>query len=171
LDQTQKVAVVEELKGKFASAAAVYVTDYRGSTAAEMMRLRRKLAAADAEYLVVKNTLARLAATATGVECLKEDFIGPTALAIVSTDPAAPAKVLKEELGSLPHVELRCGMVESQRVDLDEIKALAELPSREELLAKLLSLLNAPATRLAQLLNAPGAQMVRLLDAVGKAND
>jgi len=168
LEQTKKRTVVANLKTRFAGAAAVYITDYRGSTAGEMMALRRKLAAANTEYLVVKNTLARLAAQGTGVACLAEDFTGPTAIAIAAKDPVAPAKVLKKELGSLPNVTLRCGMVESHRVDMAEIQALADLPSKEELLAKLLAVINAPASQLVRMLNAPGAQMVRLLDAAGK---
>jgi large subunit ribosomal protein L10 len=168
LEQTKKRTVVADLKARFEGAAAVYVTDYRGSTAGEMMSLRRKLAAADAQYLVVKNTLARLAVEGTGVACLADDFTGPTAIAIATTDPAAPAKVLKQEIGSLPNVTLRCGMVESRRVEMAEIHALADLPSKEELLAKLLAVINAPASQLARMLNAPGAQVVRLLDAVGK---
>jgi large subunit ribosomal protein L10 len=168
LEQTKKRTVVADLKARFEGAAAVYITDYRGSTAGEMMALRRKLAAADAEYLVVKNTLARLASEGTGVACLAEDFTGPTAIAIAAKDPAAPAKVLKKEIGSLPNVTLRCGMVENRRVDTGEIHALADLPSKEELLAKLLAVINAPASQLVRMLNAPAGQVVRLLDAVGK---
>ena len=171
MDQTTKRTVVADLKSRFEAAAAVYVTDYRGSTAGQMMSLRRKLAAADAEYLVVKNTLARIAAQGTGVACLADDFTGPTAIAIAATDPAAPAKVLKKEIASLPNVTLRCGMVENRRVELTEIHALADLPSKEELLAKLLAVINAPATQLLRLCNAPGEQVVRLLDAVRKTKE
>ncbi len=169
MDRSEKAAVVEDLRERFSGAAAVYLTEYRGSTVEEMMGLRRKLAEAGATYRVVKNTLARRAAEGTGAACLAEDFTGPIAVAIAEADPVAPAKVLKEVTAELKNLTLRCGMVEARRVEVEEIHQLAEMPSREELLAKLLSLLNAPAQQLLSLMNAPASQVVRLIDAAAKA--
>jgi len=161
--------MVDDLRVRFEGATAVYLTEYRGSTVEEMMGLRRKLAETGATYRVVKNTLARRAATGTDVACVSDDFTGPIAVAIANGDPVGPAKVLKNEIGGLKNLKVLCGMVDAQRMELDEIHALAELPSRDELLAKLLSLLNTPAQQLLSLMNAPASQMVRLLDAAAKA--
>jgi len=160
--------MVDDLRVRFEGATAIYLTEYRGSTVEEMMGLRRKLAEAGATYRVVKNTLARRAAEGTDVACVSDDFTGPIAVAIATSDPVGPAKVLKLETKGLKNLAVRCGMVDAQRVELDEIHALAEMPSRDELLAKLLSLLNTPAQQLLSLMNAPASQMVRLLDAAAK---
>jgi len=117
----------------------------------------------------VKNTLARRAAEGTDVACVSDAFRGPIAVAIVTDDPVGPAKVLKQETKGLKNLAVLCGMVDAQRVELAEILALAEMPSREELLAKLLALLNTPAQQLLSLMNAPASQMVRLIDAAAKA--
>jgi len=170
LDRAEKAAMVDDLRVRFEGATAVYLTEYRGSTVEEMMTLRRKLAEAGATYRVVKNTLARRAAQGTRVACLSDDFTGPIAVAIAAGDPVGPAKVLKQELGGLKNLTVRCGMVEAQRVGVTQIHALAEMPSREELLAKLLCLLNTPAQQLLSLLNAPASQVVRLLNAAAKAH-
>lgn len=154
----QKKAVVSQLTEKVKAAQSIVLADYRGLTVEQDTALRNALRAAGVEYKVVKNTLTSFAMKENGLEGLDPYLNGPTAMAISSTDVVAPAKVLAEFAKKFEKLEIKAGVVEGKVVDVDVIKALAELPSREVLIARLLGSLNAPMTKLAVALNAIAEQ-------------
>ncbi|MCB0324484.1 MAG: 50S ribosomal protein L10 [Bdellovibrionales bacterium] len=161
----EKEAAVADLVGRFENAAATFLVDYKGCGCAELTALRRELRPAGADFAVVKNTLAKRAIADTGAEGLAENFVGPTAVVWSSTDPVSPAKILSNFSKKQESFAIKAGFVDGQVVDSAGVDALASLPSREELLAKLLALMNAPAVQLLQMMNAPAAQLVRTLEA------
>ncbi len=154
----QKKAVVSGLTEKVKAAQSIVLADYRGLTVEQDTALRNALRAAGVEYKVVKNTLTSLAMKENGLEGLDPYLNGPTAMAISTTDALAPAKVLAEFSKKFEKLEIKAGVVEGKVVDVNVIKTLAELPSREVLIARLLGSLNAPMTRLAVALNAIAEQ-------------
>lgn len=144
LDVKQQIA--EDLHDRFAKSAIIVLTDYKGLDVAAMNDLRRKLREADIEYKVVKNTLLARAAEDTGVAVIKDHFKGPSAVALSYEDPVAPAKVLTQFAKDHHQLEIKVGVLNGKVLDLQAIKALATLPSREVLLAQFLSALNAVPT-------------------------
>lgn len=161
----QKKKVVEELKDRFDKSKTVILTDYRGLDVAEMTELRRQLREAGVDYKVVKNTLARIAARDLGMEFLNEYLVGPTAIAF-SEDPVAPAKVLCKFADDHQDLELKAGIMDGKLIDMETIKQLADLPSREVLLAQVLAGMKAPITGLVNVLNGPLRSLVYVLQAV-----
>lgn len=147
-----KKQVVEEIKGKFSKAQSAVVVDYRGLSVEEATELRSKMRAAGVDYKVYKNTLTRLAAKETGFDALLGDLTGPNAIAFGYEDPVVPAKILNDFAKDHKKLELKAGVVEGQYCDLESIKAIAEIPSREVLLAKLLGSIKSPLSNLAYLL-------------------
>ena len=131
-----KVAVVEEITAKLKEARAVFVSEYRGMTVGQLAELRTPLRAAGAEHKVYKNTLARLAATAAGLEGLNDHLTGPTALTFVTEDSVGAAKALVDQAKANPLLVIKGGMLGDSPMSADDVKALASLPSREELLAR-----------------------------------
>lgn len=168
----QKKVVVAELTEKVKSAQSLILADYRGLTVEQDTALRNALRAAGVEYKVVKNTLTALAMKENGLEGLDSFLNGPTAMAISSTDAVAPAKVLSEFAKKFEKLELKVGVVEGKVIDLNGIKALAELPSREVLIAKVLGGFNAPISGLVNVLNGNMRGLVVALNAIAeqKAN-
>ena len=154
----QKKQVVQELTEKVKAAQSIVLADYRGLTVEQDTALRNALRAAGVEYKVVKNTLTSFAMKENGLEGLDPFLNGPTAMAISSTDVVAPAKVLAEFAKKFEKLELKAGIVEGKVVDVNVIQTLAELPSREVLIARVLGSLNAPITGLAVALNAIAEQ-------------
>lgn len=140
----EKVRFVEALSERLKSSNCVLLTDYRGLTVAEMNELRKQLRVAGVEFQVIKNTMTRRAAAAAGIEGLDPMLVGPTAIAFSKEDVVAPAKILSKFAKEHEQLEIKGGLVEGKVVGLDEIKALADLPSREGLLSMLLSVLQAP---------------------------
>jgi large subunit ribosomal protein L10 len=161
-----KKQIVEDLKGKFASTQVVIVTDYKGLNVAQMTELRRKLSEANVEYQVVKNTLLTRASKDTDAELLADVFKGPSAIALSFDDPVAPAKVLTQFAKENDKLEIKAGVMSGKLMDLDEIIALSKLPSREELLAKVLSVMNAVPTGFVQALADVPRRMVNVLNAI-----
>jgi large subunit ribosomal protein L10 len=164
VNKDQKATIVKDLTEKFGETSTMFVADYRGLDMPDITELRSKLREADAQFSVVKNTLARRAATDAGLAEVAELFSGPTAVAFVQGDAAAVAKALKEfakEREGL--LELRGGLMDGALVDATEIKAIAELPPREVILAMLLSTVDAPARSLVGAINAPARDIVSLL--------
>jgi len=139
----QKKQLVEELSSKLRSSACTVVTDYRGLSVAQVTELRKQLREANVEFKVIKNTLIRRATAEAELSELDNVISGPTAIAF-SEDAVAPAKILIEFAKKNEQLEIKGGVVEGKVVGLDQIKALAELPSREGLLSMLLSVLQAP---------------------------
>lgn len=166
-----KTQVVEELSAKLATAKAAFIADYRGLTVDEVNELRGKLRDAGVEYRVVKNTLLRLAAKGTPFTCLDEFLKGPTAIAIVQEDPVAPAKVLSDYAKDSKAFELKTAVLDGKLLSLDEVKALAELPSREVLLAKMLGSINAPVSNFVGVLAAVPRSLVQVLGAIKDQKD
>ncbi len=140
----KKQALVAELTEKFKESASTVITDYRGLTVADVTELRKKLREAGIEYRVLKNTLCRRASEAAEFPELGEHFVGPTAIAFSKEDSVAPAKILHEFAKSNENLKIKGGIVDGKVVGVDELKALANLPSREGLLSMLLSVLQAP---------------------------
>jgi len=166
LNRTSKEQVVADLAQKLALAKAAFIADYRGLNVDQVNKLRGDLRGVSVEYQVAKNTLLKLAAKGTGVACLNDHLVGPTAIAIVTGDPVAPAKVLTEFAKANAKFELKAGALDGKLLSVEDIKALAELPSREVLLAKLLGSLNAPASNFVGVLAAIPRSLVQVLAAI-----
>ncbi|MBU0799065.1 MAG: 50S ribosomal protein L10 [Alphaproteobacteria bacterium] len=164
MNRTEKEALVGELNRTFDETAVVVVTRQTGLTVTEVSALRAQMRAAGARYKVTKNRLARLALKGTKYEQLDELFTGPTAIS-TSTDPVAAAKVTVEFAKKNDKITIVGGAFGSQMLDADGIKALASLPSLDELRGKIVGLLQAPATKLAGVIQAPAAQLARILNA------
>jgi large subunit ribosomal protein L10 len=165
LTRAQKEAQVGELKEKFARATGVIVADYRGIDVQSANVLRSKLRAGSHEYRVAKNTLLALASQGTAVEAIRGSFQGPTAIAISFGDPVSLAKTLVDYAKENEKFQIRGGVVGGKALDRAEIGTLATLPSLLQLRAKLVGLLQAPATKLARVLQAPAAQLARVVAA------
>lgn len=164
----QKKEVVKELTEKIEAAKAIVLADYRGLTVEQDTELRNALRKAGVEYKVVKNTLTRFAAKANGLDGLDSFLNGPTAMATSATDPVAPAKVLAEYAKKYEKLELKVGVVEGKIIDLAGIKALAELPPREVLIAKVLGGFNAPISGFVNVLNGNIRGLVVALNAIAE---
>jgi large subunit ribosomal protein L10 len=160
-----KAAAVAELTDAFRGAAAAVLTEYRGLTVAQLKELRRSLAG-NATYSVVKNTLTKIAAREAGVDAFESLLEGPSAIAFVTGDPVEVAKSLRSFGREHPFLVVKGGVLDGRAITADEVRKLADLESREVLLAKLAGGLNAPAQKLASALAAPLAQFARLLGAL-----
>lgn len=168
MKKAEKTTLVEELAGRFSRATMALVSEYRGLSAAESTDLRRRVRAVDGELRVAKNTLVRRAIKATPYAALEEKLGGPVVIIFCYGDPVTVAKTVAtlRELGD--KFKLRGGVLGGKPLSGEELQALATLPPREVVMAQLLGLLQAPATRLARLLNEPGSAVARLMDAIGK---
>ncbi len=140
LEEKQKIA--EDLHERFSKSAIVVVTDYKGLDVSAMNDLRRKLREEDIEFQVAKNTLLMRAAKDTEVALIQDYFKGPSAVAFSYKDPVAPAKILAQFAKDNKKLEIKGGVLKDKVLDVDAIKALAKLPSREVLLGQLLSVIN-----------------------------
>ncbi|WP_282938121.1 50S ribosomal protein L10 [Paenibacillus sp. RC67] len=145
----QKSQQVAEVAGKLKESSCTIVADYRGLNVAQVTELRKQLREAGIEFQVLKNTLARRATADAELSALDEYLTGPTAIAFSKDDVVAPAKILTAFAKKNEHLSVKAGVVEGKVVDFDQIKALAELPSREGLLSMLLSVLQAPVRNFA----------------------
>lgn len=160
-----KEAAVAELAGKFRESGAVLLTEYRGLTVAELKKLRRSLAG-NAEYAVVKNTLAAIAAREAGLEALTDDLKGPTALTFVTGEPVEAAKALRDFAKDNAKLVVKGGVMDGNVLDAAEVEKLASLESREVLLAKAAGAMKASLSKAAYLFAAPATQVVRTVDAL-----
>jgi len=149
-----KVATVKEISEKLNNSVAVFVSEYRGMSVGQLADLRAPLRDAGAEHKVYKNTLARIAASDAGYEGLNEHLLGPTALTFVTGDSVAAAKALVDQSKVNPLLVIKGGMLGNSPMSADDVKALASLPSREELLARLAGAFQAPLVKTAGLLQA-----------------
>jgi large subunit ribosomal protein L10 len=170
VDRTEKSELVADLHGKFAEAGLVVVTHNRGLTVAEMTDLRRKIRGAGASFRVTKNRLTRLALAGTKFEPIGTLFTGPTAIAY-SKDPVAAAKVVVDFAKSNEKLVILGAALGSEVLNVEGVKALATLPSLDELRARFIGLLQTPATRIAGVLQAPGGQIARVLSARAKQDE
>ena len=162
----EKKKAVDELAEKVQGASVIISTDYGGLTVAEMTDLRRKLRAQQIEFRVVKNTLARFAATKAGKENLDKIVLGPTAVALGYDDIAAPARILLEYIRSTKsRLKISGGLVENRVLSVAEVSTLATMPPKEVLVAKLLGNLKGPLYGLVNVLNANIAGLTYVLSA------
>ena len=162
--RAEKAEIVDDLRGIFNDAGVVVVTHYMGLNVAEMQTLRVQMRDAGARFRVTKNRLAKLAIDGTEFASIGDMLTGPTAIAY-SEDPVAAPKVISAFAKKNEKLKIVGGSYSGVLLDADKVKALAEMPSLDELRAKLLSLINTPATRLAMVLQAPAGQVARVLKA------
>jgi len=149
----KKKQIVQELVESLSAAKSMIFVDYRGLTVEQDTELRSALRKSGVKYKVVKNTLTRIAVDQMGLQGLNPYLEGPTSVAFSDTDPVAPAKIMNQYAGKFDKLQLKVGVVEGRIVDVEGIKALANLPSREVLVSQVLGGLNAPLYGLVNVLN------------------
>ncbi len=170
MDRSQKEELVASLHKTFEDTTIVVVTHYSGLTVAEMGDLRTRMREAGASFKVTKNRLTRLALEDTKFKPLSDYFSGPTAIAY-SEDPVAAAKVAVNFSKDNEKLIVLGGAMGEELLDADGVKALASLPSLDELRGKIVGLLNAPATKVAGVLQAPAGQLARVFGAYGQSGE
>ena len=163
--KSDKVAAVAELVERFRGADAVLLTEYRGLTVGQLKQLRRGLGE-NVTYAVAKNTLAILAAREVGLDFLEADLKGPTAIAFVTGEPVEAAKTLRDFAKENPQLVLKSGAMEGAQLSAEAVKKLADLESREVLLAKAAGALKAKISQAAYAFNALPSKTVRTIDAL-----
>lgn len=168
LTRQQKEAVVASYQEGIAKASHAFLIDYRGITVPQVTELRSKIRASGGSYAVIKNRLALLAIEGAALEVLQSHFEGPVAIAYTNEDPVALAKVLSDFASEVETVQFKAGLVEGQAVGAEEIEQIAKLPSREDLIAKLVFLLQSPITRFVRSLGAIPQQFVNVLSQVAR---
>jgi large subunit ribosomal protein L10 len=162
----EKVDTVEKLTEKMRHAKAMVLTDYRGLTVAQLQELRAKLRAGGVDYLVVKNTLARRAATAAGLDQLPEMLNGPVALALSYEDVTSAARLMSDYIRLNRRPTITAGLLGGQRLKESDVAILADAPPKEILIARLLGTLQSPLAQLASVLQEPVARLARALQGV-----
>ena len=160
-----KEASVAELTNLFESSTAVLLTEYRGLTVAQLKTLRKSISE-DASYAVVKNTLTKIAANNAGISSFDDELAGPSAIAFVHGDPVADAKALRDFAKANPLLVVKGGYFDGKPLTAEEVGKLADLESREVLLAKLAGAFKASLFGAAYLFNAPLSKAVRTVDAL-----
>lgn len=170
MDRARKEELVTELNQSFAEAALVVVTQQTGLTVSESTELRNRMREAGAGYKVTKNRLAKLALAGTTYEQITDLFSGPTAIAY-SADPVAAARVAVNYAKENDKLIVVGGAMGDTLLDENAVKALASLPSLDELRGKLVGLLNAPATKVAGVLQAPAGQLARVFGAYANQDE
>ena len=163
-----KVESVEALKERLGTAKTAVLTEYRGLSVRQLSDLRKQLKGASAEYKVVKNRLARLAVKGGALDALGAHLKGPTGLVFTAQDPVAVAKALQAFVKTNPQLQIKLGLVEGKVVQPAELKALADLPSREQLRSQIVGAVQGPMAQLVSLLQAPLRELAYVLDARGK---
>jgi len=164
--RTEKIAAIEQLSGRFREAPHVFVTSFSGMTVRQATELRKRIRAAGGTYQVVKNRLAKRATAGTAMEPLAPSLTGPRAVAFHETDPLVLARVLSEFAANNPQLEIIAGVIDAKSVlDPARVNALAKLPGLPELRARLLCVIQTPATMLARMIAAPATQVAGVIAA------
>ena len=158
------------LKERLGTAKTAVLTEYRGLTVRQLSDLRKQLKACAAEYTVVKNRLARLAVKDSPLHPVAPHLTGPTGLVLTAHDPVGVAKALQAFVRTNPALTIKVGLVDGKLLDPPEIKALADLPSKEALRAQLVAALEGPMSQLVSLLTAPQRELVQVLEARSKSS-
>jgi len=164
--KAEKAATVADLTARLKASSTAVLADYRGMTVGQMRDLRSKLRGGGIDMVVVKNTLARRAAKAAGYEPLSAELVGPIAMLFAVEDVSAPARILNDYIKANRKMVIKAGLLEGQIIKADAVTELADLPSREVLLSRLLGAMQAPLGNLASVLQAPITKLARTLDAV-----
>ena len=168
--RSEKQADLDRLKSELAKVSTVILTTFQGIKVDEDTKLRRAVQAAGGKYRVVKNTLAERAGAGTPAENLLKNSRGTNSIAYTETDPVALAKAITKIAKDVPAFQFKAGVVEGRVVSIADIKQLANLPSRDELISKIMFLLNAPAQRIAVALNALPRNLAVTVNEAIKAN-
>jgi len=168
--KSEKQSDLDNLKTELAKVSTVILTTFQGITVEDDTKLRRAVQAAGGKYQVVKNTLAELAGTGTAAEGVLKNLKGTHSIAYTQTDPVALAKALTKIAKDVPAFQFKSGVVEGKVISIAEIKQLAEMPSKEELISKIMFLLNAPAQRIASALHAVPRNLAVTVSEAVKAN-
>jgi large subunit ribosomal protein L10 len=168
MPNAEKIKKVEELNGVFLKAKSAVLANYQGIEAPEMTQLRKHMRSRAIDFRVIKNTLARQAAKNTPFEMLNEELNGPVSLVLSFEDSVAPAKALADyaKSGDKKTPKVICGVVEGKKVSSEEVKALADLPSKEVLISQMLSAMNGPTTNFVGALSGLLRKLVGTLDAI-----
>lgn len=166
MNKQQKTEEVKALAATFAAAQTIVFTQNTGLKVDEMLELRRKLKGEESAFKVVKNRLAKLALKEAGLEGLDDFFTGPVAIATSTADPVSPAKITVEFSKDHEALQIQGGYMDGAVLDLNKVKSLAAMPSRDELYAKLLACLINPATSMAQVVQAVPRSLVTVLNAI-----
>ncbi len=168
--KSEKQQDLDKLKTELAKVSTVILTTFQGITVENDTKLRRAVQAAGGKYQVVKNTLAELAGTGTPAEGVLKNLKGTNSIAYTNTDPVALAKALTKVAKEVPSFQFKSGVVEGRVVSIAEIQQLATMPSKDELIIKIMFLLNAPAQRIAATLNALPRNLAVTVSEAVKAN-
>ncbi len=168
--RSEKQHDLDKLKTELAKVSTVILTTFQGITVENDTKLRRAVQAAGGKYQVVKNTLAERAGAGTSAEGLLKNLTGTNSIAYTTTDPVALAKALTKIAKDVPAFQFKSGIVEGRVISIAEIQQLANLPSKEELISKIMFLLNAPAQRIAMALNALPRNVAVTVNEAIKAN-
>ena len=168
--KSEKQRDLDNLKTDLAKVSTIILTTFQGITVEDDTKLRRAVQAAGGKYQVVKNTLAELAGTGTAAEGVLKNLKGTHSIAYTQTDPVALAKALTKIAKDVPAFQFKSGVVQGKVISIAEIKQLAEMPSKEELISKIMFLLNAPAQRIAAALNAVPRNLAVTVSEAVKAN-
>ena len=168
-----KEQVVREIKERFERAGSVILVDYRGINVENDTKLRKQFRDAGVEYVVLKNTLVKRALDELKIEGMNDLLDGPSAFAFGYEEPVAPAKVIKDSVAKTKseHIKVKGGLVDGSPIDANGVKALADLPPKEVLIAKIMGSLNAPVTNLVGVLSATLRSVVYAIDAVRKQKE
>ena len=166
LTRSDKEQLLEQYENGLAKAPHAFLLGYQGITVPQVTELRNRVRNSGGEYVVVKNTLALRAIDSKALSQLKDHFVGPTAVVFSDKDPVALAKALTDSVKDMPALQFKAGLVEGRAIAAEQIKDIASLPSREELIAKLLFLLQSPIIRFARVLAAVPQSFVMVLDQI-----
>jgi large subunit ribosomal protein L10 len=164
----EKAETIAELKARLGGAQAAVLTEYRGLTVQQLSELRKQLKAATAEYRVVKNRLARIAMEGSPLAPLQKHLTGPTGLVIVRRDPVAAAKALTAFARTNPALTVKVGVIDGQLLEPKDLRAVADLPSREALRSQIVGTIQGPSAQLVGLLLAPQRDLAYVLSERGK---
>jgi large subunit ribosomal protein L10 len=172
MNRTEKQQLIDELHKELESSPHAVLVDFRGLSVPAVTEFRRKVKASGSRYRVVKNSLARRAAKGTALESLEDKLLGTTGIAYTKDDPVALAKVLVEFAKDHPQLAMKAGVVSGAQVlDAAGVKSLSTMPGLPELRARLLGLLQAPASQLVRLLATPATQLAQVLKAHQEKNE
>ncbi len=166
LTRSDKEQLLEQYENGLAQAPHAFLLGYQGITVPQVTELRNRVRNSGGEYVVVKNTVALRAIDSKALAQLKDHFVGPTAVVFSAKDPVALAKALTDSVKDMPALQFKAGLVEGRAIAAEQIKDIASLPSREELIAKLLFLLQSPIVRFARVLAAVPQSFVMVLDQI-----
>lgn len=171
MNRTQKEQVVAALRDDFTAIQGAVIAEYKGLSVREFTEVRKAFRDKGITIKVLKNTLAKIAAQDTPLEVISGDFVGPIAIAYSKEDAVTPAKIATECAKDQEKFQIRCGYVDSTRIDQSGVEQLAKMPGREDLQAKLLATFMAPAQQLVQVMNAVPQQVAQVLAAFQKKKE